>query len=365
MLHRIEPPPAEAEHLRGFNTLLDLLLDALCEPATTPAMVTADWLVVLWPLVPEDWVRAMCDRVREGESALTLMKAVAGASPAVKAELLAAFQSDRDAEKAYGDGSTHRAEVLPACAGSAVLRGQVKRLFQRFYDPEFDPEFGLPDPANGNGDKLTRPGFVAAFCDHNKIGVCPYCDGSLSGTRAKLDHILPKESFPFLSVTPDNLVPACTDCNSIQIKGRKIPLSQPPANAATDWFHPYHRSADGAFNLGFLPPRANDEPRCVTLTNADAAAQRRLDNLEKLLGIAAHWSERLPHEVNTLVKDLRARLRKGKAASVAAFLDSALDTAEAGIRNRAYSILNASVCRASIAEDSQFRAELDAVFAAG
>jgi len=342
-----------------------LLLDALCEPGTNPAMVTADWLVVRWSLVSEEWVREMCDRVRDGESALTLMKAVAGATTAVKAELIGAFQSDRDAEKAYVDGSTHRAEVLPACAGNAVLRDQVKRLFQRFYDPEFDPEFGLPDPANGNGDKLTRPQYVAAFCDHNEIGVCPYCDGPLTAGRAKLDHFLPKENFPFLSVTPDNLVPACTDCNSIQIKGRKVPLSQPPANAAADWFHPYHRCADGAFTVGFLPPRANDEPRSVTLTNADAAAQRRLDNLEELLGIATLWRGRLPHEFNVLVKDLRAHLRKGKAASVADFLDSALDTAESGIRDRAYSILNASVCRASIAEDPQFRAELDAVFAAG
>ena len=103
----------------------------------------------------------------------------------------------------------------------------------------------------------------------------------------------------------------------------------------------------------------------MTLTNADAAAQRRLDNLEELLGIAAHWRERLPHEFNALVKDLRARLRKGKAASVATFLDGALGTAESGIRDRAYSFLNASVCRASIADDPQFRAELDAVFAAG
>lgn len=41
---------------------------------------------------------------------------------------------------------------------------------------------------------------------------CPYC-GEI-GNSATLDHYLPKSFFPQFSILPDNLVPACRDCNS-------------------------------------------------------------------------------------------------------------------------------------------------------
>jgi hypothetical protein len=40
-------------------------------------------------------------------------------------------------------------------------------------------------------------------------GVCPFCG---VGTVNTLDHYLPKTHFPVFSVTPNNLVPACTWC---------------------------------------------------------------------------------------------------------------------------------------------------------
>ena len=42
---------------------------------------------------------------------------------------------------------------------------------------------------------------------------CPVCDCSFAYSQVTLDHILPKSKFPFLSITPINLVPTCYNCN--------------------------------------------------------------------------------------------------------------------------------------------------------
>ena len=43
-----------------------------------------------------------------------------------------------------------------------------------------------------------------------KGGFCPLCGQRNVST---LDHYLPKESYPDLSILPINLVRACSDCN--------------------------------------------------------------------------------------------------------------------------------------------------------
>jgi hypothetical protein len=58
---------------------------------------------------------------------------------------------------------------------------------------------------------------------------CPYCG---FGHARTLDHYLPKAKFPAYSVLPENLVPACRDCQSCK--------SAQVANAAGDQaLHPY------------------------------------------------------------------------------------------------------------------------------
>ncbi|WP_157668156.1 HNH endonuclease [Croceicoccus marinus] len=43
--------------------------------------------------------------------------------------------------------------------------------------------------------------------------ICPYCNHRTVGS---VDHYLPKESYPLLAVCPENLIPACSDCNKIK-----------------------------------------------------------------------------------------------------------------------------------------------------
>lgn len=61
------------------------------------------------------------------------------------------------------------------------------------------------------------------------LGKCPYC---AVGYASTLDHYLPKNKFPQLSVIPLNLIPACKDCNT----GKK---SDYPKTAKKQTLHPY------------------------------------------------------------------------------------------------------------------------------
>ncbi|MBC3487140.1 HNH endonuclease [Pseudomonas sp. SWRI50] len=60
---------------------------------------------------------------------------------------------------------------------------------------------------------------------------CPSC-GSVGATK-NIDHYLPKSSYPWLSICPYNLVPACRDCNTE--KGSPVAES-----AFKQLIHPYY-----------------------------------------------------------------------------------------------------------------------------
>jgi 5-methylcytosine-specific restriction endonuclease McrA len=61
-------------------------------------------------------------------------------------------------------------------------------------------------------------------------GKCPLCNQRIANT---LDHYLPKSEYPLLTVSPLNLIPACTDCN----KGKLIDY---PTNSQEETLHPYY-----------------------------------------------------------------------------------------------------------------------------
>ncbi|TWG21414.1 hypothetical protein FHX34_103952 [Actinoplanes teichomyceticus] len=65
-------------------------------------------------------------------------------------------------------------------------------------------------------------------------GRCPFCWHRNVHT---IDHQLPKSSYPLLSIIPDNLVPACTNCNH-----RKNDTVA--ASTQTQILHPYFEHAD-------------------------------------------------------------------------------------------------------------------------
>ncbi|MDQ0044921.1 hypothetical protein J2W33_005840 [Variovorax boronicumulans] len=64
-------------------------------------------------------------------------------------------------------------------------------------------------------------------------GKCPLCG---FGQASTLDHFLPKSKFPWYSVLPVNLVPACKDCN--HGKGNKFAVAE-----TEQVIHPYFEDA--------------------------------------------------------------------------------------------------------------------------
>jgi hypothetical protein len=66
--------------------------------------------------------------------------------------------------------------------------------------------------------------------------ICPYCG---QGRVKTLDHFLSKTRYPRLSITLNNLVPCCSDCN--KHKG-----SAPASNPNRQLLHPYFEDVDGA-----------------------------------------------------------------------------------------------------------------------
>jgi len=65
-------------------------------------------------------------------------------------------------------------------------------------------------------------------------GRCPLCD---VGTANTLDHHLPKNEYPILAVTPNNLIPACPWC-----QGKKLTFY--PESAEEQTLHPYFDDFD-------------------------------------------------------------------------------------------------------------------------
>lgn len=66
-------------------------------------------------------------------------------------------------------------------------------------------------------------------------GRCPLCG---QRTVSTLDHNLPKSRHPSLAVTPQNLVPACVECN--RVKG-----DHAPRVGSEETIHPYFDDVDG------------------------------------------------------------------------------------------------------------------------
>ncbi|MCQ6565082.1 HNH endonuclease [Bacillus mycoides] len=79
--------------------------------------------------------------------------------------------------------------------------------------------------------KMSQPGRVYYDRIMNSAlhQMCPLC-----GYRPvdSLDHYLPKEKFPALSISPINLIPACMGCN-------KNKFTDKPSEAEDEFIHPY------------------------------------------------------------------------------------------------------------------------------
>lgn len=119
----------------------------------------------------------------------------------------------------YGEQST-----LHLMQGTDGVAGHVKTVeMQRVYTGTFVKS------------KATR-NIYGAIKAAPENGICPLCS---QRTVSQLDHHLPQSVHPVLTVTPINLVPACSECN--KTKSAKV-----AGRAGEQTFHPYFEDADDA-----------------------------------------------------------------------------------------------------------------------
>ena len=98
----------------------------------------------------------------------------------------------------------------------------TKEDMEALYTQKFVPA-GQPNREYYDKIKLLAP--------HNK---CPYCGQNIVKT---LDHYLPKSKYVTFTVTPYNLVPSCSDCNTLKLSSTFNEYSEQP-------FHPYYDNFD-------------------------------------------------------------------------------------------------------------------------
>jgi len=114
---------------------------------------------------------------------------------------------------------------------------------------------------------------------------CPFCQISIHGT---LDHYLPKEKYPEFSVFPQNLVPACDECNR-----NKRALIVDENTAVRLFIHPYY---DNIPNVNFISARLRVRKRTLTITfepyhnpSLSDAQYTHVSNHFRILGLAARY----------------------------------------------------------------------------
>ncbi len=121
-------------------------------------------------------------------------------------------------------------------------------------------------------------------------GICPLCGQRIVST---VDHYLPQTRHPKLTLTPINLVPACSDCN-------KSKLARAPRNAEEQSLHPYFDDLGKerwlAAEVGpSVPPTITFEVRPPATWTVVLAA--RVKNHFSLMGLAELYAAQAASEL--------------------------------------------------------------------
>ncbi len=165
----------------------------------------------------------------------------------------------------------------------------------------------LPVDSHGNvPGEFRRSEIIDLFKSENDLNVCPLCDGDLNG--AEIDHWLPEGKFPALSCFPKNLMPICHECNKPGRKHAKPPLSLGQPRPFDDWFHPYERPAVGTYSIII------ENGKEVKLRNHDDQLQRRIDNLDKLIGLCDRWSEKYQQQIDDYLSQLKGKVKRRRVS---------------------------------------------------
>jgi hypothetical protein len=308
MLYPINPPSCSPALGWAVQLQCDLIT-ALCDPNTTPTMVTPQWVRVLRPNPPEiaDWLERFAGRTFEKVKLIDAMEHIASLNGPDKILILDHFNNNHQFTNAFIPGFNAPAITDISTIINIETQSALKTILKAFYGNGLAHKNGFPVNSNGNPGRCTdRKIFVDTFVRDNKINVCPLCDGDLNGPE--VDHWLPESKYPALSCHPKNLVPICHDCNSPGNKHHKAPLSAGHKQPFEEWFHPYERPAAGQFSVEI------SDGKSVRLANANTLQQARLDNLDSLINLSNRWSNVYQQQKEDYLRMLAGKVRRGNIA---------------------------------------------------
>jgi hypothetical protein len=319
MLHPIKPVTclAEMNRLLGFQRGVLELGIAL---ATGSALDDATFKRVLNDDAGR-WFWDVHKRNNEWRDSLTSLVTAFTSEYSSQAQVLMAFDNDVKFQD-HLDDPTYSFQY-PALPSS--LRVGIKKLFELFY--EYAGGTGYPEEIHGkSGFKITRDFFIR---EHENVAangilhVCPVCDQEISDRHpslkiaiCQLDHFFPKSKYPFLSMHPFNLIPTCSNCNSV-FKTSADPLADginfPPASQGTflNTYHPH--KGRSIRELGKISINRNPQLEYqAQIQDSHGVSSYRIDSAQRVCKLPSRWKSRLNKERGIIPKVVEWMLQESK-----------------------------------------------------
>jgi hypothetical protein len=155
---------------------------------------------------------------------------------------------------------------------------------------------------------------------------CPLCAQRRVST---LDHYLPKAAYPSLAVAPDNLIPACADCN-------KSKSGRSPSNRAIATLHPYYDAVEDEVWLEAAV--IGEAPAALRFYVGDVGAWdkhllARVRCHFEVFGLGPLYAVEAADEMASIRDSLRRLDDAGGAASVRAWLEDRRQSCRANALN--------------------------------
>jgi hypothetical protein len=231
-------------------------------------------------------------------------------NPQARQRILDAFANDKDFQDHIDDESFrfHQRTLHEATIQAGEL-DTVRPLMIAFYDTLFESGFPEAVHPNTGSNRLTRRDWNEAFWNDNvQLRVCPACDRQrpdrIRGIiGSQVNHFLPKESYPFYSIHPDNLVPVCSECNE-RAQGSRDPIDDHQNAPLVNCFHPYHRPAiDHICVMG----NATDVGKFqIELREKDGSLSQRVQSLVDVLDLESRWADRMEQLIDGVIESLES-----------------------------------------------------------
>ncbi|QWG36725.1 hypothetical protein [Bacillus mycoides] len=195
-----------------------------------------------------------------------------------------------------------------------LLPPHVKSVAKPFFVALYDDILGGTTGIRMNSmskNYLKREHIRKGFFDKNRkicgyINItCPACLGEISPTsedaNADLDHYLTKSVYPVLSLSSDNLIPICTMCNRITVKGSINPLQNYQMKGGLlNIFIPYHRVGIDFIEIEIESEEADEKVKLRAKIEQEAQIDR-INNFQRLFKLNERWTGKVNSSISEVI----------------------------------------------------------------